>query len=85
MLEYTLDELVIAYLCEYYQTDGTRGTYRDFSTSDFANMLDSLDFLRVADFQMNEAEKKPWNAAAWGEKVRQSVYKCWLHTGCHRL
>ena len=68
LLEYTLDELVIAYLCEYYQTDGTRGTYRDFSTSDFADMLDSLDFLRVADFQMNEAEEKPWNAAAWGEK-----------------
>lgn len=57
LLEYTLDELVIAYLCEYNQTDGTRGTYRDFSTSDFADMLDSLDFLRVADFQMNEAEK----------------------------
>lgn len=68
LLEYTLDELVIAYLCEYYQTDDTRGTYRDFSTSDFANMLDSLDFLRVAAFQMTEAEEKPWNAAAWGEK-----------------
>ena len=31
-------------------------------------MLDSLDFLRVAAFQMTEAEEKPWNAAAWGEK-----------------
>lgn len=68
LLEYTLTELVIAYLCEYYQTDGTQGTYRDFNTADFADMLDSLDFLRVADFQLNEAEEKPWNAAAWGEK-----------------
>lgn len=68
LLEHTVTELVIAYLCEFYQTDGTRETYRDFSTSDFADMLDSLDFLRVADFQMTEAEEKPWNVAAWGEK-----------------
>lgn len=84
LLEYTLDELVIAYLCEYYQTDGTRGTYRDFSTSDFANMLDSLDFLRVAAFQMTEAEENRGMPRV-GRKVRQSVYKCWLHTGRHRL
>lgn len=68
LLEHTVTELVIAYLCEFYQTDGTRETYRDFSVPDFADMLDSLDFLRVADFQLNEAEEKPWNAAAWGEK-----------------
>lgn len=73
LLEHTLTELVIAYLCEYYQTDGTQGTYRDFSVPDFADMLDSLDFLRVADFQMTEAEEKPWNAAAWGEKAN-SLY-----------
>lgn len=64
LLEDTVTTLVLAYLREFYQTDAAQTVFRNFSTSDFATVLDTLNFLKVADFQQESA----WNAAAWGEK-----------------